>query len=949
MQMLTRKNEQKNAGMKVETLVFVLLGFFLMPFSYGQQRVNSARQYLSGTSAADTRTWDFWVTAGRKSGAWTTIEVPSHWEQQGFGAYNYGRDNVTFGRNFKYHDEEGRYKYAFEVSSEWKDRDIYIVFEGAMTDTEVRINGQLAGPVHQGAFYRFKYQVNDYLKWDGSNVLEVKVSKMSGDRSVNGAERYADYWIFGGIYRPVYLEAFPRENMEWSAIDARADGSFAMNAYLRHVKPGRTIAAEIVDENGILVGTATNSVSVGDTVVRLTAHVRQPRLWSAEFPNRYEVRVTILDGHRKLFESTEKFGFRTIEVRKGDGVYINGTKIKFKGINRHVFWPEYGRTTFPEADLTDVKLIKEMNMNAVRCAHYPPDKNFLNVCDSLGLYVINELAGWQTSYSTQAGIPLVKAMVQRDVNHPSVIFWSNGNEGGHNKSLVAEYAKYDLSNRPVIHAHHKPGNAINGIDCNHYEDYYSTKKILEDTLIYMPTEFLHAMHDGGGAAALADFWELHWHAKVGAGGFIWNLADEAMMRTDQNNRLDANGYNGPDGVVGPHRQKEGSAYAIKEIYAPVKIDRKEIFNGFDGKIRIENRYHFTNLKQCTFEFELANFYSPASQMSGVTVKVKKAIETVDIAPHDSGTLQLDLPADWKTYDVLALRAIDPHGQEIYRWTWSIKPNQDLLQELLSRPAKQQVEVEDIEGVLVLKGGDVTVEINKQDGLLMGAKNVHGAKISLQNGPLLVSGESSFESLRYYTEGEAVVVQVQYAGQMEYVCWKMYPNGILELNYKYRLQGNYPFAGVTFDYPESLMLGARWLGRGPARVWKNRLQGVSLGVFESYYNNTTTGREPWIYPEFKGYFSDVVWIELSAMEGKFLVATPDKGMYARLFDFYALYGAHPHPVLPGGDISFLDAIPATGTNIKSGVSTNVKNYGPDSEWNHLEDAIQRTLFFYFGVL
>ena len=125
-----------------------------------------------------------------------------------------------------------------------------------------------------------------------------------------------------------------------------------------------------------------------------------------------------------------------------------------------------------------------------------------------------------------------------DLNHPSIVLWSNGNEGGHNKELDDDYAKYDFSKRTVIHAHHRPGNAINGIDCNHYEDYYSTQKILNDSLIYMPTEMLHAQDDGGGGAAMEDFWNLHWKSQKSGGVFIWVFADEAVMRTDLNNALD---------------------------------------------------------------------------------------------------------------------------------------------------------------------------------------------------------------------------------------------------------------------------------------------------------------------------------------------------------------------------------------------------------------------------
>ena len=407
--------------------------------------------------------------------------------------------------------------------------------------------------------------------------------------------------------------------------------------------------------------------------------VRKPLLWTAETPNLYRVNLYIKNGGTNIYQTSDKFGFRTIEIRKQDGIYVNGTKVKMKGVNRHVWWPESGRSVNARIDLMDVKLIKEMNMNAVRCSHYPPDKSFLNFCDSLGLYVLDELAGWQKAYSTKAGAPLVKEMVIRDANHPSIIFWSNGNEGGHNFDLDDDYGKYDLSNRPVIHGHHRPGNAFNGIDANHYEDYYSTQKILADTNIYMVTEFLHAQDDGGAASSLADMWELHWNAKKGGGGFIWDLADEGIVRTDQNNIIDVNGVNAPDGIVGPHRQKEGSFYAIREIYSPVRITLKDLPANFKGEIPVENRYHFTNLNQCTFKWELINFRKQDERQSGYTSLKQGSVKAPSIAPVGKGSIKLNLPSDWKNYDALALSAYDPHNNEIYRWVWKAKTNTQLIQ------------------------------------------------------------------------------------------------------------------------------------------------------------------------------------------------------------------------------------------------------------------------------
>ncbi|MBD0297454.1 MAG: glycoside hydrolase family 2, partial [Flavisolibacter sp.] len=659
--------------------------------------------------------------------------------------------------------------------------------------------------------------------------------------------------------------------------------------------------------------------------------------------------VSLRSTGKTLHQTTERFGFRTIEIRKGDGIYLNGVKIKMKGINRHVWWPETGRCVNPEIDLMDVKLIKEMNMNAVRCSHYPPDQSFLNYCDSLGLYVLDELAGWQKAYSTQAGAKLVKEMVTRDANHPSIIFWSNGNEGGHNKELDDDYGLYDLSNRPVIHAHHRPGNAFNGIDCNHYEDYYSTEKIVADSNIYMPTEFLHSQDDGGGGSALADFWELHWHAQRGAGGFLWAFVDEGIVRTDLNNIIDVNGVNAPDGIVGPHREKEGSFYAIREIYSPVKILMKELPSNFNGSIPVENRYHFTNLSQCTFHWALVNYRKPSDLFTGYDVLKSGQARSPSVAPNGSkGVVQISLPNDWKLYDALVLSAFDPFKNSIYKWTWKVKPNSQLLNDIIVMNDTASASLTETDSTYTLKGGDVSVIISKKNGQLSGLRNAMSDPLSFGKGPVLVSGNATFLGTKNYKEGTAQVVEASYGGNMKSVKWKMLGSGWLALEYVYELNGTYPFAGISFSYPENFVLGAKWLGKGPYRVWKNRLQGVTDNVWQNAYNNTQTGAAPWTFPEFKGYYAGITWMEMNTVEGKFTVASPDTGLYVRLFDFYGLSGVRPAPELPVGNISFLDCIPPIGTKLALNISYNTSALGPQSEPNKISGTNRRTLYFYFGL-
>jgi hypothetical protein len=905
-------------------------------------------QYLSGTDNRHTVSWDFFCTGGRKSGRWTKIEVPSCWEQQGFGSYNYGRDYVTYGRNFRFADEKGMYKHPFTVPASWKNKEVFIVFEGSMTDTEVNIHGKSAGETHQGSFYRFKYNITDKIVFDKANLLEVTVSKMSADNSVNNAERLADYWIFGGIFRPVYLEAVPREHIDHVAIDARQDGSFRMNVYLENIAAASQVRATIRDASGRRIVGQAIDIDRNQEMATISCQVANPTLWTAETPSLYAVQVELRNGSQVMYRTRERFGFRTIEVRKGEGIFINGVQVKMKGINRHVFWPETGRTVSPEIDLMDVQLIREMNMNAVRCSHYPPDQSFLDICDSLGLYVLDELAGWQKAYSTPVGEKLVKEMVIRDANHPSIIFWSNGNEGGHNKELDDDYGKYDLSNRTVIHAHHRPGNAFNGIDCNHYEDYYSSQKILNDTNIYMPTEYLHSQDDGGGGAGLEDLWELHWRSPKSGGLFLWALLDEGVVRTDRNGAIDVNGLNAPDGVLGPHREKEGSFFAIREIYSPIKMTMS-VSPAPLGVIHVENRYHFTRLEDCRFEWQLVNFKKPFSGQSGLTIMKKgwgKLLDLSDSRLTKDRTLLLEL-GDWKKYDALVVIAYDPFKKEVCRKTWKIKSNEEMLAALM-KPATDSVLASETDSTISLRSANITITFSKKDGTLSHLANMRSMSLLFNGGPQLVSGENIFSSITQRSDGNNQVVEVHYTGDMPYARWTMYPGGWVSLEYEYRLHGDYPFAGISFNFPENYVLGATWLGKGPYRVWKNRLQGVTDNVWENMNNNTLTGSFPWNYPEFKGYYANIAWMEFNTVQGKFLVASKDTGLYVRLFDFYGLSGVRPHPELPRGDISFLDAIPPIGTKLALNINYNTSSLGPHSEPNHIDRTIKRTLWFYFGL-
>ncbi|MCU0858468.1 MAG: hypothetical protein MUC65_08720, partial [Pontiellaceae bacterium] len=498
------------------------------------QTAGTVRHYLSGTGPSDAVPWEFFCTKGRKSGEWTTIPVPSNWEQHGFGNYNYGHDKDK-------HDEQGLYRCRFQTPAEWSGQTVRIVFEGSMTDTEVKLNGASAGPVHQGAWYEFRLPVSHLLKYGQENLLEVTVSKCSSNESLEQAERKADFWVFGGIFRPVYLEVLPPGFIDRCAIDARADGSFQVDVFTQtgegaEMPDGITAQLETLD--GVPAGSPVRVRFSGEKEpVRLSTKLDNPRLWSDEHPNLYRVRLSLMRGDTVLHEITERFGFRTFEVRPGDGLYLNGKKMIIKGINRNSFHPEKARAPDPEDERAAALAIKAMNANLVR-SHVSPSRYFMNLCDELGLFVINELCTWQKPWiDTPTARKLIQELVERDRNHPSLLMWANGNEAGFNLDVDGDFHLYDPQKRPVIH----PWALFSEIETKHYPAYSMLVNMLKGPDICLPTEFLHGLYDGGLGAGLEDYWDAIRASQYGAGGILWCWADEAIVRTDQSNRLDTAG------------------------------------------------------------------------------------------------------------------------------------------------------------------------------------------------------------------------------------------------------------------------------------------------------------------------------------------------------------------------------------------------------------------------
>ncbi|MEP1954520.1 MAG: glycoside hydrolase family 2 TIM barrel-domain containing protein [Algoriphagus sp.] len=889
---------------------FILL-IFTFSIVHAQSSTDYQRVYLSGKDAASGVYWDFRISDGRKKDEQTKILVPSNWELQGFGTFNYGHDHKNPDR--KVGDEVGYYSRAFLAESSWKRKSIQLVFDGVMTDTEVKINGQLVGPIHQGGFYRFSYDISEYLDFGSENMLEVKVSKRSANESVNKAEREADFWIFGGIFRPVFLEILPENHFTRIAIDAKANGEFRALLTLNEVPKSAEVEVRLKDlANGNTVGSFTSEVLTDS--VWMTHLFSQIKTWNPESPTQYEATFSLKQKSKVLYAKTERIGFRTVELRPKNGLYVNGTKVILKGVNRHSFYPTTGRALSEANHLEDISLMKQMNMNAVRMAHYNPDERFLELADSLGLFVLDEVTGWQDGYDTIIGPQLIQETILKDANHPSVIAWNHGNEGGWNFQNEVAFHQFDIQKRPVIY----PWLNRNGIDTKHYPTYDSPEGRLDKSgEVFMPTELLHGLYDGGLGAGLDDFWQKYRQNPLFAGGFLWVFADEAVKRDDKNGILDSDENHGPDGIVGPFREKEGSFYTIKEVFSPIQITSFDPSDNFDGKVSLRNDYLFSDLSTSSIKWSLHKINS----WDSTTMLSAGSITLPAVLPGDSTTIDLNLPDDWRNGDILTIRAIGKDGEELYSWSEAIRKasigNPHYFE---ARPAltNQAIKVRESTTDLHFTVGQKLFVFGKQLGELQLVKVGSQIIDFKQNQAELTTAVKSV-NWKKLPDG-SIQIKSNFESYPNLITWTIFTSGELMMEIS-APDSIADLTGIGFSFPSEKVKSAKWIGDGPYRVWGNRLKGVEFGLWEKEYNNTITGYnfEKLSYPEFKGFHANFHALLLRAEGGTIEVRTETPNLFLGLFNpEFPLQSTPGVKVpMPASELSFLYQIPPISTKFHKG--------------------------------
>jgi beta-galactosidase len=585
---------------------------------------------------------DFWKPDFNDRG-WDTIPVPSNVELFGHGIPIYVNYHFPWRQPWTPpfvpgddpNNSVNAYRRTFEVPKSWDGRRVLLTFDGVNSFFDLWINGEKIG-MGKDSRTPVEFDITKYLK-RGKNLLALENFRWSDGSYLEDQ----DMWRLSGIFRDVYLWSPPNLHVrdfevKTADVDYQAGvAELAINATLENAggsAPASGLEATLFDPSGNAISTNSLAVSVpphSERGVKLDINVHQARLWSAEQPNLYKLLLTVKDidgGVKEVIPVT--VGLRRVEIRDGN-LLVNGKRILIKGTDRHEFDPDRGQAITPEIMERDIKMMKQFNLNAVRCSHYPNQPAWYDFCDRYGIYLVDEADieshGMGYGEKTLAKNPdfadahmnRTVRMVERDKNHPSVIIWSLGNEAGDGPTFEATYAwvhKRD-SGRPVQYerAESKPHTDI---ICPMYPEprtlaEYASKP---ETRPFIMCEYEHAM--GNGSGDFPSYWDKIYSLPYLQGGFIWDWVDQGLRTPQQ--VLPAAHYRKPgwfdktfwafggdfgppgtpsddnfccNGLVTPDRRPHPGLFEVKHIYQYIRCQPADLAA---RTVTVKNWYDFTN-------------------------------------------------------------------------------------------------------------------------------------------------------------------------------------------------------------------------------------------------------------------------------------------------------------------------------------------------------------------
>jgi len=591
------------------------------------------------------RPMDFYK-AGYDVSGWKEIPVPANWQMHGYGRPIYLNIRYPFPANPPHipHDYNpvGSYRRQLSIPAGWDGRQVFIHFDGVKSAFYLWVNGKRVG-YSQGSMTPAEFNITKYLR-PGENILAVEVYRWSDGSYLEDQ----DMWRLSGIYRSVYLFSTPRVHI--SDFFVRCDLDERYRDGIVKIRPkiasftnedlkGWIVQAQLYDDkerpvfgnplSKDVLGIINEKYPQRDNVkfALMEAKVANPKKWSDELPNLYTLVLTLRDAKGDVIEAEScKVGFRKVEIKAGQ-LLVNGQSVKLFGVNRHEHDPDHGRAIPVSRMIQDIKLLKQNNINAVRTSHYPDSPIWYDLCNRYGIYLIDEanleshglkgylsnVAAWHTAFVERA-----IRMVERDKNHPSVIFWSLGNETGcgPNHAAMAAWIKDYDPTRPI----HYEGAAGKPTDW-YYVDMISRMYARIPEIIRLGTdpidnrpmvlcEYAHAM--GNSVGNLKEYWDAIRSHKRLIGGFIWDWADQGLRKVSADGKQFW-AYGGDygdkpndgnfccNGLVQADRKPNPSLSEVKKVYQRIWATPVDLLG---GKVSIRNEYDFTGLDFVEVSWEL---------------------------------------------------------------------------------------------------------------------------------------------------------------------------------------------------------------------------------------------------------------------------------------------------------------------------------------------------------
>lgn len=631
------------------------------------------------TPVPDERIVEFYQTDFNDKD-WVGFPVPANWEVNGYGTPIYvsagypfkidpprvmGEPKVDY-TTYKERNPVGQYRRSFQLPAGWEARgQTFLRFEGVMSAFYVWINGERVG-YSQGSMEPSEFNITNYLH-AGENQIALEVYRYSDGSYLEDQ----DFWRFGGIHRSIHLLHTPDIRIRDYAVRTlpvstdyqdfilQIDPQFSI--YRGMTGKGTTLQGVLKDASGREIATLKGDVEdILDLehkagrmnewypqrgprkLGRMSATIKSPKRWTAETPYLYKLHLTLLTAEGEVIEQVEQaVGFRSVEIRNGQ-LLVNGAPVRFRGVNRHEHDPRTARVMSEERMLQDILLMKQANINAVRTSHYPNVSRWYELCDSLGLYVMDEadieehgLRGTLASTPDWHAAFLDRAvrMAERDKNHPSIVMWSMGNESGYGPNFAAISAwLHDFDPTRPVHYEGAQGaggepdpktvDVISRFYTRVKQEYLNPgiaegedkeraenarwERLLEiaertnDNRPVMTSEYAHSM--GNALGNFKEYWDEIYSNPRMLGGFIWDWVDQGIYKTLPDGRIMV-AYGGDfgdkpnlkafcfNGLLMSDRETTPKYWEVKKVYSPVEL-RVE-----SGELRVTNRNHHTDLSQ----------------------------------------------------------------------------------------------------------------------------------------------------------------------------------------------------------------------------------------------------------------------------------------------------------------------------------------------------------------